>query len=216
MQELNNTLSNNNRSGINTAEKPQNILDTITTYTGLPQLLLAIMQQLADVMEVERASLFLYDEEEDQLWSAVSSGSDIDKISFPANTGIAGYVMCSQDLLNIPDAYADQRFNPEIDKKTGFKTQTILCIPVVTYDGNCIGVLQILNKFNQKAFTSADEKMLSALASQSAVAIENMQLREKEKQMAEELAKHHTELQQAYLSIENNNTMRPLHEPDKI
>ena len=119
MQKPNKSLSNDkNRS---TAEKPQNILDTITTYSGLPQLLLAIMKQLADVMDVERASLFLYDKEEDQLWSAVSSGNDIDKISFPADAGIAGYVMRTKALLNIPDAYADQRFNHKLIKRQDLK-----------------------------------------------------------------------------------------------
>jgi len=171
----------------------------------LPKLLLSIMKQLADVMEVERASLFLHDEQDNLLWSAVSSGNDIDKICFPADKGIAGAVMSSGELLNIPDAYADSRFNPEIDKKTRFKTHTILCVPIVNYEQQRIGILQILNKHNQQSFSSLDEKMLCALAQQSAVAIENMQLREKEKLLTEELKKNHRALQETYLSIENSN-----------
>jgi len=186
-------------------EDQKSLRERIDNYTELPKLLLSIMKQLGEVMAVERASLFLHDPQSKQLWSAVSSEEDIDKICFPDDKGIAGHVMMSKTLLNIPDAYADPRFNPDIDHKTGFKTHTILCVPVITYDDHCIGVVQVINKHNQETFSTLDEKMLCALGSQSAVAIENMQLREREKDLAEELAKNHRQLQDAYLSIENSN-----------
>ena len=75
---------------------------------------------------------------------------------FPATAGIAGCVATKGKMLNIPNAYKDKRFNPAIDKETGFKTRSILCMPVTEADGTLLGVCQMVNKFEQmkKASTS--------------------------------------------------------------
>ena len=75
----------------------------------------------------------------------------------------------------LPDAYADARFNPEIDKKTGYKTNNMLCMPVINKAGDAIGVTQVLNK-HTGPFNAADEKRLQAFSSQAAIALENAQL----------------------------------------
>ncbi len=177
----------------------------------LAQLLLSIMQQIGEFMQAERTTLFLYDRERDELWSKVALGAGVDEIRLPAGTGIAGHVMNTGETINIPDAYADPRFNPEVDRKSGFYTRSILCQPVVNYQGQRIGVVQVLNK-HSGTFNAQDEKLLEALGSQSAVAIENSQLyenvsklRAKELALSQELEQKHRELQQAYLSIESNN-----------
>jgi adenylate cyclase len=76
--------------------------------------------------------------------------------------------------INIPDAYADDRFNPEVDKQTGYKTNNMLCMPITTKHGNSVGVMQILNKATG-SFGPGDEKRLVALCAQAAVSIENAQ-----------------------------------------
>jgi multidrug efflux pump subunit AcrA (membrane-fusion protein) len=178
---------------------------------SINHLLLSIMERIADCMEAERTTLFLYDEIRDELWSICVSGGDIDEIRMPASQGIAGYVMSSRETLNIPDAYADARFNAEVDRQSGFHTRTILCQPVSNYQGRCIGVVQVLNK-NTGVFDQHDEKMLAALSGQSAIAIENSQLyanvsrlREREQILSKALAGKHKELQTAYLTMETQN-----------
>lgn len=176
----------------------------------LSRSLLQIMERIGFFMRAERTTLFLYDAEQDMLWSKVASGEGIGEIRVPAGVGIAGHVMSTGETVNIPDAYADPRFNPEVDRKSGFHTRGILCLPVVNYQGQRIGVVQVLNK-TDGVFDDHDEMLLQALSSQSAIAIENSQLyehvsqlREKEQSLTEQLEQKHRELQQAYVGMENN------------
>ncbi|MGY8992005.1 MAG: GAF domain-containing protein, partial [Rhodospirillales bacterium] len=91
-------------------------------------------------------TLFLNDEKTNELWSQVGEGLDSVQIRLPNHLGIAGAVFTSGKTINIPHAYADLRFNPAFDKKTGFFTRSILCVPVINKDSKCIGVTQVLNK----------------------------------------------------------------------
>jgi adenylate cyclase len=93
---------------------------------------------------------------------------------FPSDAGIAGECFTAVAPINIPDAYADDRFNPEVDKQTGYKTNNMLCMPITTKHGNSVGVMQILNKATG-SFGPGDEKRLVALCAQAAVSIENAQ-----------------------------------------
>lgn len=92
------------------------------------------------------------------------------QIRIPIGVGIAGQAAASRAIINIPDAYADPRFNAEVDRRTGFRTRSILTIPLIAHDGELIGVSQVLNK-RGSAFTQDDEALAAALASQAAVAI---------------------------------------------
>ncbi len=169
------------------------------------------MTRLAEYMNAERATLFLHDATEKALWSVAAAGEKVDRISISDHQGIAGSVMQKGETINIADAYTDPRFFPEVDKTTGFRTRSILCQPVIDYQGVRIGVIQLLNK-KSGAFDAHDERMLDALASQSAIAIENAQLYEKisglrknEQALTRELEQSHKKLQQAYIEIENRN-----------
>lgn len=95
--------------------------------------------------------------------------------------GIAGYVAATGDVLNITDAYLDPRFNPEYDKLTGYRTKTILCMPMRDKDDKILGVFQLLNK-KKGLFTQDDENFISALSVHAAIAIENARLYEHERQ----------------------------------
>ena len=156
-------------------EKMLEVANAISTELQLEPLLAKIMSATTELLGADRSTLFMYDKKEDQLWSQVAEGVGTKEIRFPSNAGIAGSVFTSRETLNIPDAYADARFNPEIDKKTGYKTNNMLCMPVINKAGDAIGVTQVLNK-HTGPFNAADEKRLRAFSSQAAIALENAQL----------------------------------------
>jgi len=127
------------------------------------------------MLNAERSTLFLHDEKTDELWSEVGQGLESAQIRLPSHAGIAGAVFKSSKTINIPYAYADLRFNPSFDKKTGFFTRSILCVPVVNKHGRTIGVTQVLNK-RGGPFTQEDEARLRAFTAQVSIALENAKL----------------------------------------
>ncbi len=147
----------------------------LSSELHLDALLDKIMSITTDVLDADRSTLFLHDPESDELWSKVAEGLERHEIRIPAGAGIAGSVFRSGETINITDAYADPRFNPRIDRETGYKTRSILCMPVVTNEGRTIGVTQVLNKAGGP-FGPRDEKRLEALAAQAAIALENARL----------------------------------------
>jgi HD-GYP domain-containing protein (c-di-GMP phosphodiesterase class II) len=155
-----------------------NITRNISTELKLDKLLLIIMDEVKKALTADRCTVFLLDKEKKELWSKVAHGER--DIKFPSHLGIAGYVTTTGDVLNIPDAYADPRFNREIDKKTGYHTQNALTFPMRNKLGEIIGVFQVLNKFNGP-FTKDDEQLLDAISAISATQLENAQLYEEQK-----------------------------------
>ncbi|MDH7498841.1 MAG: GAF domain-containing protein, partial [candidate division NC10 bacterium] len=144
----------------------------VNSETELDRLLQRVMAETTDLMKADRSSLFLLDRERGELWSRIAQGMESREIRFPADKGIAGYVATTGQTLNIPDAYQDPRFNPEVDKETGYRTQSILCLPVLNHRREIIGVIQVLNK-KEGPFTEEDERILTCVADQVAVALED-------------------------------------------
>jgi adenylate cyclase len=133
------------------------------------------MGEATRMLNAERSTLFLNDEKTNQLWSEVGQGLDAMQIRLPNHVGIAGAVFTSGKTINIPYAYADLRFNPAFDKKTGYFTRSILCVPIVNQRGRIIGVTQVLNK-RGGPFTNEDESRLKAFTAQISIALENAKL----------------------------------------
>jgi adenylate cyclase len=152
-----------------------NIVADVTSDIDLISLLQKVMSQATRMLHAERSTLFLNDEKTNELWSQVGEGLGAVQIRFPNHLGIAGLVFSSGNTVNIPHAYADMRFNPEFDKKTGFFTRSILCVPVITKQGKSIGVTQVLNKLGGP-FTAEDEQRLKAFTGQIAIGLENAKL----------------------------------------
>ncbi|MBZ8182440.1 adenylate/guanylate cyclase domain-containing protein [Oscillatoria salina] len=152
-----------------------------TSYLGksldLEATLKSVMEQARNLMQADRSTLFLLSKETGELWSKIASadGKKIMEIRIPANRGIAGYVASTGQTLNIPDAYKDPRFDPTTDKRTGYCTRNILCMPVFNSAGELIGVTQLINK-NQGSFTSSDEEFMQAFNIQAGMALENAKL----------------------------------------
>ena len=150
------------------------VVSLIASEIFLEPLLQKIIDAATLLLEAERGSLFLYDPARGELYSQVAGGATVQEIRFPSNAGIAGECFTAGEAINIPDAYEDSRFNPEVDRRTGYRTRNMLCMPITTKHGNRVGVMQILNK-RAGSFGPSDEKRLVALCAQAAVSIENAQ-----------------------------------------
>jgi adenylate cyclase len=151
------------------------VVSDITSEIDLASLLAKVMAEATKMLNAERSTLFLNDERKNELFSLVGQGLDKLEIRFPNHTGIAGAVFTSGETVNIPYAYADLRFNPSFDKKTGYFTRSILCTPVINKSGAVIGVTQVLNK-RGGPFNDDDESRLKAFTAQIAIALENAKL----------------------------------------
>ena len=154
------------------------VIKAMSAETDFDRLLQLIMEETTQAMDADRSTLFLVDRERGELWSRIALGLQEKKeIRFKSHLGIAGHVATTGESLNIPEAYDDPRFNQEVDRQTGYRTKTILCVPVRNKAGTVVGALQVLNKRNG-VFTAADGEMLDALGSQAAIALENAKLYE--------------------------------------
>lgn len=151
------------------------LVSDITSELDLGALLQRIMGEATRLLKADRSTLFLNDIRSGQLFARVADGDSVDEIRFPNSTGIAGTVFTTGESINIPYAYADLRFNPDLDKQTGYFTRSILCVPVVNKTGETIGVTQILNK-RGGPFTDEDEQRLKAFTAQVSIALQNAKL----------------------------------------
>ncbi len=147
----------------------------INSTLDLDKLLGLILDAAAKSIEADRGTLYLVDPMKQELWSKVLQGSNMVEIRLPVGKGIAGYVAQTGETINIPDAYKDSRFNPDIDKRTGYRTRNVLCMPMKNKDGKIIGVFQLLNK-KEGAFRSEDEQFIDAFSAHASIAIENARL----------------------------------------
>ena len=153
----------------------QEVSRALVTVGDLDALLRLIMERVTELMEADRSTLYLVSDDGHTLWSKVIQGGAAVEIRLEVGEGIAGWVAKTREVVNIPDAYADQRFQPAFDVKSGYRTRSILGVPMIGAKGGLVGVLQVLNK-QGGPFTTADEELLGALASQAAIAIENARL----------------------------------------
>ena len=157
----------------------------ISSERDLDSILNIVREETVKALDAERCTVFVYDRETNELWSRVASGIDGHEIlRIPANTGLAGYVLKLGEILNIPDVYADPRFNKEVDRKTGYKTRNLLCMPIKDRNGDSIGVLQVLNK-QVGAFGKSDEELLMAISATASITFENAIMAQEQKRAFE-------------------------------
>jgi adenylate cyclase len=159
-------------------EKEAEFLGVVAEISGeikLGTLLSKIIGTVTRMLHAERSTLFLNDEKTNELYTEVGEGLGATQIRLPNHLGIAGAAFRSGKTINIPYAYADLRFNPAFDKKTGFFTRSMLCTPVINKAGVVIGATQVLNK-KGGSFNHEDEARLKAFTAQVSVALENAKL----------------------------------------
>jgi signal transduction histidine kinase len=147
----------------------------VNSAIELDKVLTLILDVATQSIGADRGTLYLMDEAANELWSKVTQGSNMVEIRLPVGKGLAGYVAKTGETVNIADAYKDPRFNPEIDKKSGYRTRNVLCMPMRNKDGNIVGVFQFLNK-REGPFTSDDDAFIEALSVHAAIALENARM----------------------------------------
>lgn len=143
----------------------------------LDEMLVQVVDVAREVMGAERGTVFLYDPLRDELYAEVGTGLEVEEIRFPAKQGIAGICVKTGKIVNVPDAYAHEGFNRDIDRKMGYRTRCILSVPLVGLDNDLVGVLQLINKV-QGTFNGRDERVAEVLGSQCAVALQRARLME--------------------------------------
>jgi len=158
-------------------EKLTSILDVAKAMIAerdLDALLRIIVDEAAAVVDADRCSLFLVDRERGFLWSKVAQGMGWgEEIRVPMGKGIAGHVAATGEVINLADAYEDERFNRGVDLETGYRTRALLCVPMRNTRGELVGVLQALNSKTTGRFTEEDTELLLVLGGQAAGAVEN-------------------------------------------
>jgi phosphoserine phosphatase len=149
----------------------------VTKQLARPFVLTDLLTQVVDagraLLDADRGTVFLYAPETHELVAAVATG--MDELRFPADKGIVGEAARTREIVNVPDAYADPRFNPESDKSSGYRTRCLLTVPLIGFDDNLVGVLQLLNK-KDGVFGEQDERIAKALGAQCAVALQRAQI----------------------------------------
>lgn len=142
----------------------------------LEQSLFAVTRKLAQLLGAERSSLFLVDRSTDTLLLRITEGlAGRKEVRIPIGSGIAGAVAASGVAERIADAYDDSRFNPEVDKLFGYRTRSILCVPMFDRDGNVFAISQLLNRRDGQAFSTEDELRLTGLLASIAPILEGLQ-----------------------------------------
>jgi sigma-B regulation protein RsbU (phosphoserine phosphatase) len=151
----------------------------INSSLQLDQVLENIMLTSRSILGADACSLMLVDEKNDELVFEVAQGPAAQKLKgvvrIKRGQGIAGTVYDTGEPLLIENAYEDARFNPEVDRLTGYRTQTILCVPLKIKD-RVIGVSQAINKLDGSNFNEEDKETLSLLCDNAAIAVENARL----------------------------------------
>jgi len=164
----------------------------------LDDLLNMVVRYSMELLNAERATLFLYDKEHHELYSRIAEGAK--GLRIPADAGLAGAAAVTLKVINVPDAYADERFNRKVDEQTGYHTRSILSCPLTDYEGQLVGVLQVLNK-REGTFHEDDISLAEALSAQAGVALQRAHLLEEylEKKRLEDSLRIAQEIQEKLL-----------------
>ncbi|MBI2940294.1 MAG: GAF domain-containing protein [Chloroflexi bacterium] len=148
----------------------------LAAQIGFDDLLKLIVEKTSELLDAERSTLYLVDPETGELWSKVIQASEIREIRLRiGGPGVAAHVAATGETINLRDAYEDARFNRAVDRETGWRTRSMLVMPMRNHPGEIIGVVQVMNK-RSGVFTREDEEFLASLAASAAVAVENANL----------------------------------------
>jgi sigma-B regulation protein RsbU (phosphoserine phosphatase) len=151
----------------------------VTSKLAAPFDLLTMLAEVVSaakqVLHADGGSVWLYDPAADELILEVATG--IEPLRVPAGTGLVGACARDRQIINVPDCYADHRFNPDVDKRSGYRTRCMLTLPLVDHKDVLVGVLQVLNK-DAGSFDAEDEALATALAAQCAVALQRVRMTE--------------------------------------
>jgi len=166
------------RYRLHQAEILLNVTKTVAAFETLDEVLMALVELTTNELDAERGTVFLNDEETSELYSRVAMGDLTREIRILNTSGVAGHVFSTGKGVIVDDAYSNPFFEREVDEKSGYKTQNILCTPIRTVKGEIIGVAQILNK-REGEFTEEDMDLLDAMTAQAAIILRSTQFVER-------------------------------------
>lgn len=158
-------------------ERLKALLDVAENLSGelhIDELIPSIMNRACHLVKADRCSLFMVNDTKEKLVTSFTSGMT-NTIEIPISSGIVGYTATTGEVLNISDAYNDHRFNRATDISTGYKTQTLLCVPIFDDKGEVRGVTEMINKIDG-VFTKEDEKLMQVFNVFCGISIENARL----------------------------------------
>ena len=149
----------------------------VTSKLAAPFDLMTVLAEIVSaakqVLHADRGSVWLYDSAADQLVLEIATG--IAPVRISAGAGIAGACVRGRRIINVPDCYADERFNPDVDRRSGYRTRCMLTLPLVDHKDVLVGVMQVLNK-TDGVFDENDEALATVLAAQCAVALQRVRM----------------------------------------
>jgi signal transduction histidine kinase len=134
-----------------------------------------VIERLETLLGAEAATLFMYEEQVGELVGRVVRGGALEELRLKADRGVAGHVARTGESLLLADAYGDPRFNPDVDRKSGFKTRAMIAVPLRHVSGRCLGVVQVLHR-RAGAFSEEDHALVEAIAAQIAGVLDNLLL----------------------------------------
>ena len=150
------------------AESLLAFLNTLAGLQSLDDQLVELVKMVSAITDADRGTIFLHDDTTGELYVRVSEGGHIPEIRVSDEAGVVGHVYTTGVSLIIPEAYADSRFNPEVDEQTGYRTQSILCVPIRSRRGELMGVAQALNSRSGK-FSQHDLDQLELVMQQASI-----------------------------------------------
>src|SRR6185436_4311231 len=139
----------------------------------LMTMLAEVVNAAKQVLHADRGSVWLYDSAADELVLEIATG--IAPVRVPASAGIVGACARERRIINVPDCYKDARFNPDVDRASGYRTRCMLALPLIDHREVLVGVMQVLNKAGGE-FNADDEILATALAAQCAVALQRVRM----------------------------------------
>jgi phosphoserine phosphatase len=149
------------------------VANKLAAHFDLQTMLGEVSQAGRQVLRADRVSVWLYDATTDELY--MNSSPDLGAFRIPAGKGLAGSCARQRRLINVPDCYADQRFDPGVDLLTGYPMRCMLALPLIDHEGVLVGVLQVINKLSG-TFDEGDEALATMLAAQCAVALQRARM----------------------------------------
>jgi signal transduction histidine kinase len=169
----------------------------LSSARDVDELLETVMERLTELLDAEAATVYVHDPIARELWSRATRGGAVREVRVPDSVGIAGHVFRSGRSIVLADAYADPRFNPEVDRQSGFRTRSLLTAPLRLLGGEVLGVLQVLDR-RPGRFTPSDRALAEGIASQVAAVLEHLRLNEAIARQRDELQARLSDLDALY------------------
>ena len=140
--------------------------------------LLDLMARRAtELLHCDRASIFVWDREQRQVIACPALGVEGGRLWLPDDKGIVGEVIQTARPIRVDDAYSDRRFDQSVDRQSGYRTETLLCVPMLDADGRCVGAFELINK-QGGAFNDADQEALAELCIPASIAVQHARERD--------------------------------------